>query len=211
MLERLYGVLSQCTHVRRRSLVNGFFARSQYDLFGVAILMPRQACWVYFLAGCGHILAHVTSAAIGLTALFMAIPMGYEILKYLGAVYLLWLAWQAVKPGARSPLESQDFPLETPSQLWTMGFLTCALSPKVAIFYLSILPQFIEPQNGSVLMQSLVLGGVQAFIASLINLLIMLSAVTMAAWFAKNKKWMTVQRYVMGSVLAALAVRLMMQ
>ena len=75
----------------------------------------------------------------------------------------------------------------------------------------TILPQFIEPQNGSVLVQSLVLGGVQAFIASLINLLIMLSAVGMATWFAKNKKWMTVQRYVMGSVLAALAVRLMMQ
>jgi threonine/homoserine/homoserine lactone efflux protein len=176
-----------------------------------SLCQGKRAGFISWLGVVTGFLVHVTSAAIGLTALFMAIPMGYEILKYLGAVYLLWLAWQAVKPGARSPLESQDLPPETPSQLWTMGFLTCALNPKVAIFYLSILPQFIEPQNGSVLVQSLVLGGVQAFIASLINLLIMLSAVTMAAWFSKNKKWMTVQRYVMGTVLTALAVRLMMQ
>lgn len=180
-------------------------------LISRSICQGKRAGFISWTGVVTGFLVHVTSAAIGLTALFMAVPMGYEILKYLGALYLLWLAWQAVKPGARSPLETSDLPPESPRQLWTMGFLTCALNPKVAIFYLSVLPQFIEPNSGSVLMQSLVLGGVQAFIASLINLLIMLSAVGMAAWFAKNRQWMAVQRYVMGCVLAALAIRLILQ
>lgn len=180
-------------------------------LISRSICQGQRAGFISWTGVVTGFLVHVASASIGLTALFMAVPMGYEILKYLGAVYLLWLAWQSVKPDARSALEAKDLPPESPRKLWTMGFLTCALNPKVAIFYLSVLPQFIEPQNGSVLVQSLLLGGVQAFIASLINLLIMLSAVGMATWFAKNKKWMTVQRYVMGSVLAALAVRLMLQ
>ena len=52
------------------------------------------------------------AAAAGLTAVFLAVPMAYEVLKWAGALYLLWLAWQAVKPGARSPFEAQQLPPE---------------------------------------------------------------------------------------------------
>ena len=58
-------------------------------------------------------LVHMFAAAIGLTAVFMAIPLAYELLKWLGAAYLLWLAWQAVKPGAKSsPFEPRELPAE---------------------------------------------------------------------------------------------------
>ena len=154
---------------------------------------------------------HVCSASFGLTALFMALPLGYEILKYAGAAYLLWLAWQALRPGARSPLHAQTLPDETPRKLFLMGFLTNALNPKVAVFYMSILPQFIQPDHGSVLAQSLLLGGIQTMIASLMNLLIMLSASGIAAWFSANQLLLQVQRYLMGTVLAGLALRLVLQ
>lgn len=154
---------------------------------------------------------HMLCASIGLTALFMAVPFGYELLKFAGAIYLLWLAWQAVRPGARSPFEAKELPPESPRKLFMMGLLTSVLNPKVAIFYLSVLPQFISPEAGSVFAQSLTLGVTQVFIGSSVNLVVTLFAAAMAGWFAKNRLWLVVQRYVMGLVLGALAFKLLTQ
>ena len=151
---------------------------------------------------------HMFAAAAGLSALFLAIPFAYEVLKWLGALYLLWMAWEAVKPGARSPFEAQALPADPPRKLFLMGFLTNVLNPKVAVFYLSIFPQFIVTERGSVFLQSVTLGLTQISISFVINLLIALSAAGIAAWFARNPLWLATQRYVMGGVLAALAVRL---
>ena len=154
---------------------------------------------------------HMLCASIGLTALFMAVPLGYELLKIAGAIYLLWLAWQAVRPRARSPFEAKTLPPVPPRKLFTMGLLTSILNPKVAIFYLSVLPQFISPEAGSVLAQSLVLGITQVCIGSTVNLVVTLCAAGIAGWFAKNRFWLAVQRYVMGLVLGALAFKLLSQ
>jgi len=154
---------------------------------------------------------HMVCAALGLTALFMAVPLGYELLKFAGAAYLLWLAWQALRPGARSPFEPRPLPAERPARLFTMGLLTSILNPKVAMFYLSVLPQFVSPDGGPVLVQSLVLGTTQVGIGSAVNLLVALSAARMARWFARNRFWLAAQRQVMGLVLGALALRLLGQ
>ena len=154
---------------------------------------------------------HMLCASVGLTALFLAVPLGYEFLKFAGALYLLWLAWQAVRPGASSPFEAKDLPPEPPLKLFTMGLLTSILNPKVAIFYLSVLPQFISPDSGSVLAQSLVLGVTQVCIGSGVNLFVTLSAAAIAGWFVKNRLWLSVQRYFMGLVLGVLAVKLLAQ
>ena len=154
---------------------------------------------------------HMLCASVGLTALFMAVPLGYELLKFAGAIYLLWLAWQAVRPGARSPFEAKALPPQPARKLFMMGLLTSILNPKVAIFYLSVLPQFISPTSGSVLTQSLLLGFTQVCIGASVNLLVTLSAAAIAGWFAKNRLWLAVQRYVMGLVLGVLALKLLSQ
>ncbi|AXF85439.1 Homoserine/homoserine lactone efflux protein [Ephemeroptericola cinctiostellae] len=154
---------------------------------------------------------HMVCATVGLTALFMAVPLGYELLKFAGAVYLLWLAWQAVRPGSRSPFEARDLQAESPRKLFTMGLLTSILNPKVAIFYLSVLPQFISPEAGSVFTQSLLLGTTQVCIGSTVNLLVTLSAAGIAGWFSRNPVWLSVQRYFMGLVLGTLAIKLLAQ
>lgn len=154
---------------------------------------------------------HMVCAAVGITALFMAVPLAYELLKFAGALYLLWLAWQAVRPGSRSPFEARDLPAEPARKLFVMGLLTSVLNPKVAIFYLSVLPQFISPAAGSVLTQSLLLGTTQVIIGSVVNLSVTLFAAGIAGWFASNRLWLAVQRYVMGLVLGALAVKLLSQ
>lgn len=153
-------------------------------------------------------LVHMFAAAIGLTALFMAVPLAHEVLKWAGAAYLLYLAWQAVKPGARSPFEARELPVDSPRKLFLMGFVTNLLNPKIAIFYLAILPQFVSPERGSVFSQSIQLGLIQILVSFAVNLCIVFSAARLAAWFARSPRWLATQRYVMGSVLAGLAIRL---
>jgi threonine/homoserine/homoserine lactone efflux protein len=130
------------------------------------------------------------------------------VLKWAGAVYLLYLAWQAVKPGARSPFEARNLPEDPPHKLFLMGFLTNVLNPKIAVFYISIFPQFVLPEHGSVFAQSIVLGLTQIAVSFSVNLVIALSAAKLAVWFIRNPRWLAAQRYFMGFVLAALAVRL---
>ena len=98
------------------------------------------------------LLVHMFAPALGLTALFLAVPFGYEALKWAGAGYLPWMAWQAVRPGARSPFEAQGLPADSPRKLFAMGFVTNLLNPKIAVFYLAIFPQFVSPERGSVFM-----------------------------------------------------------
>lgn len=180
-------------------------------LISRSICQGRKAGVISLLGVVTGFLVHMLAAAIGLTTLFLAVPMAYEVLKWAGAAYLAYLAWQAVKPGARSPFEAQQLPEDSNRKLFLMGFLTNALNPKIAVFYLSVFPQFVSPEYGSIFVQSLMLGCTQIVVSFSVNLLITLSAARMAAWFARNPLWLAAQRYVMGGVLGALAVKLALE
>lgn len=147
-------------------------------------------------------------AALGLTALLMAVPFAYDIIRIAGAIYLGWLAWQAVRPGGASPFSVRDLPHDPPARLFAMGLLTNLLNPKVAVMYLSLLPQFIDPARGSVLGQALGLGMVQIAISVAVNMAIILSASSLSHLLVRHPAFATVQRWVMGTVLAGLAVRM---
>lgn len=152
---------------------------------------------------------YMVCAALGITALVMAVPFAYDALRLGGALYLVYLAWQAVKPGGRSPFQVHDLPKDSPRKLVTMGLVTNLLNPKVAVMYLSLLPQFIEPNgHGSVLMQSLALGSLQIVISVSVNAVIACMASSIAVFFVTRPGWQVLQRWLMGSVLMGLAVRM---
>lgn len=94
---------------------------------------------------------YMLCAAFGVTALLLAVPFTYDALRLAGAAYLLFLAWQAVRPGGRSPFQARALPYDRPRRLFAMGFLTNLPIPKIAVMYLSLLPQFLSPEHGSVL------------------------------------------------------------
>jgi len=180
-------------------------------LISRSISQGRKAGVISLFGVIAGFLVHMFAAAVGLTALFLTVPLAYEVLKWAGALYLLWLAWQAVKPGARSLFEAKDLPIDSPAKLFVMGFLTNVLNPKIAVFYLAVLPQFIAAEHGSVFLQSIVLGLTQIAVSFSVNLVIALSAAGIASWFSRNPAWLAVQRYFMGFVLGALAVRLALE
>jgi threonine/homoserine/homoserine lactone efflux protein len=151
---------------------------------------------------------YMLAAAFGITALLLVVPYAYEALCIAGALYLVWLAWQTVKPGGRSPLQVRALPKDSPRRLFAMGFITNLLNPKIAMLYLSLLPQFITPEHGNVLGQSVLLGGIQIGISVSVNALIAITAGSIAGFLAGRPFWLLIQRWLMGTVLAGLAVKM---
>ncbi|MEV4730427.1 LysE family translocator [Saccharopolyspora sp. NPDC049426] len=152
---------------------------------------------------------YAAAAAAGLSTVFVLVPALYALVQVAGAGYLLWLAWRSLRPGGASVFEPAPVPPVSAGRLFAMGLLTNLLNPKIAVLYVSLLPQFVDPARGSVAAQSLVLAGVQIAVAVSVNAVIVLGAGGVARVLAGRPVWVRVQRWVMGAVLAALAVRLL--
>jgi threonine/homoserine/homoserine lactone efflux protein len=154
---------------------------------------------------------YMLCAALGITALVFAVPYAYDALRFAGAAYLLWLAWQAVRPGGQSPFQVRKLPVDGPKKLFAMGLVTNLLNPKIAMLYLSLLPQFIDPATGSVFTQSVALGFTQIAVSVTVNAMIALAAGSIATFLGTRPLWLLVQRWLMGTVLAGLAVKMALE
>ena len=153
-------------------------------------------------------LFHILMVSFGLTAIFFAVPYAFTVVKFLGVGYLLFLAYNSVMSKSKIFDADQNLKSDKPLKLFNIGLLTNVLNPKMAVFYLSFFPQFIKPENGSILSQSFQLGIIQILISFTINLLIVISAANMASWFSKKPIWLRVQKWFMASVLTGLALKM---
>ena len=154
---------------------------------------------------------YVLCTGLGFTALIFAVPIAYDVVRFGGAIYLAWLAWQSLRPGGRSPFEVQALPYDPPRKLFAMGLLTNLLNPKVAMLYLALVPQFIDASRDDVLPQALVLGAVHICVSFAGNTMFALSAGALSVFLAKRPTWLLVQRWLMGVVLGGLAVRMALE
>jgi len=153
-------------------------------------------------------LFYMFGAAFGITAVFMSQPYA-AVLGAIGAAYLFHLAWQAIKPGGRSPLEIRELPRERPYRLFAMGATTSLLNPKLAMTFLSILPQFIDRQEGSILGQSLTLGSILIVAFATINGCVAICSGSMASTLSRHPTLLKLQRWSMGAILTALGIHML--
>ncbi|MBH0780571.1 LysE family translocator [Nocardia bovistercoris] len=151
---------------------------------------------------------YLAAATAGITAVFAVVPGLYVAVKVAGAAYLLWLAWQAVRPGGVSVFAPSALPADPTRRLFTMGLFTNLLNPKLAVMYMALIPQFVALDAGRVWLQSLCLGGVQIAVSLTVNTLIVLGAGAVSTFLTARPLWLRAQRWVMGSVLGAIAVLL---
>ena len=159
--------------------------------------------------GCGFFI-YMLLSALGITAVLFKLPYLYQVIQILGALYLFWLAWNALKPNAQSIFEVQNIHQDTPIKLFNMGLITNLLNPKIALMYLALLPQFINLKY-SIFWQSVSLGFIQIFISLTVNGLIVLSAAKIALFLQQNMAWAKVQKYLMGLVLIVLAIKILLE
>lgn len=178
-------------------------------LISRSICQGKKAGWISLCGVALGFVFYMFCAAMGLTALLFAVPFAYDAIRILGAIYLLWLAWQAISPKSQSVFQAVRLQTDGPLKLFLMGFLTNLLNPKIAMMYLSLLPQFIRPEQGSVFAQSLQLGTLQILISIAVNGLIVYSAGSIALFLNQKPQWQKIQKWMMGTVLTALALRML--
>ena len=180
----------------------------------MAYLVSRSVCQgraAGLISLCGVALGFLTYmllAAFGITALMFAIPYAYDALRLCGAAYLGWMAWNALRPGGASPFQVRELAPDSPRRLFAMGLLTNLLNPKIAALYLSLLPQFVDRAAGDVMGQTLALGVTQIAISVMVNAAIVVTAGSVAAFLTGRPLWARLQRWLMGGVLAGLALRM---
>jgi threonine/homoserine/homoserine lactone efflux protein len=161
------------------------------------------------LIGCqaGSLLIMLLAAA-GITAALLAIPYAWDVLRLGGAAYLAFLAWQCVRPGAAPIFAPRPMPREPAARLFGLGLATAALNPKVALFYIAVLPPFIDPARGDVFVQGAALGAVQIGVAVVFGALLVLGAGGVARFLGTRPGWMAAQRWILGGALGLLAAKL---
>ena len=161
------------------------------------------------LGVCSGALVHVFAAAFGLSAIIATSAIAFSVVKYFGAAYLIYLGVQAL----RSKGVSFDIPVkkQVQSTFWKafrQGALIDILNPKVAIFFMAFLPQFVRPELGRTSAQILILGILVILVAVVIESFIVLTAAQTTNFFRNNRHFSTLLDRVLGSVLIGLGIRL---
>lgn len=158
---------------------------------------------------CSGALVHVLAATLGLSALLMTSAIAFSIVKYIGAAYLIYLGIQALRSGGSSfDFTASDLPKVTPWQAYRQGVLVDVLNPKVAIFFMAFLPQFVRAELGSPTLQLLLLGGVVIVVSIIVESLFVLAAARTTGFFRQNPRASIWLDRLMGSILLTLGFRL---
>lgn len=156
---------------------------------------------------CTGLVAHTMAVALGVAAIFQASAMAFSVLKLVGACYLIYLAWQAFRASAAKIRTYQTDRL-TFAQLYRRGIIMNITNPKVSIFFLAFLPQFADPERGSVTIQLMILGGVFIVATLLVFGGIALLAGALGQWLSRSEKIQRSMNRIAGTVFAALALKL---
>ncbi|MEO1092261.1 MAG: LysE family translocator [Pseudomonadota bacterium] len=150
---------------------------------------------------------HALAGGLGLAALLTANPIAFEVIRWAGAAYLLWLALSALRRPA-DHLEPTTVARSGAVRAWRDGIVVCLLNPKVAIFMLALVPQFVDPERGSVLVQFLLLGAVLHIGGTVVNGMVGVFAGTIGRTLASSARLARALRYATCVVFVGLALRL---
>lgn len=155
-------------------------------------------CWV-----------HILAAAVGIAALLRSSPMAFNVVRYAGAVYLIYLGARMI--AQRTNLSSRQLKPESLASIFRQGVITNVLNPKVAIFFLAFLPQFIDAHRGNVALQILVLGLIFNIGGTLVNLAVAYAGGTLGELLRCNERFARLQQWFTGFVFIGLGLRLAWQ
>ena len=157
---------------------------------------------------CTGLIVHTSAVALGVAAIFIASRMAFTSLKLIGAAYLLYLAWQALKASARPLSRSSATAVPGHMALYRRGIVMNLSNPKVAIFFLAFLPQFTDPSTGNMTLQLFLLGIVFILVALVVFSTIACLAGLIAELFKRSAKAQVILNRISALVFAGLAVRL---
>jgi threonine/homoserine/homoserine lactone efflux protein len=148
---------------------------------------------------------HVAAAAAGLSALLAASASAFAVVRYLGAAYLIWLGIRMIRSG-RDESRAGLGRSRSDARAFRQGVVTEALNPKTALFFVSFLPQFVQPQAGPLAAQLAVLGVISVMLNTSADVLVAWSAGKLGQRLAADRRWWQRQRRLSGGLLVSLGV-----
>lgn len=155
---------------------------------------------------CG-ILVHTTAAALGITLIFQSSASAFLAVKYLGALYLMYLGVKTWRDTGTFDLQASSAGVSSRSLFW-QGLLSNVLNPKIAVFFLAFLPQFVDQGGVGIPVQMTILGLTFAFFGLCFLLMVGYFAGSVGAWISKQPRYTTYLHRLSGSILLGLGVRL---
>ncbi|MEM9734927.1 MAG: LysE family translocator [Pseudomonadota bacterium] len=150
---------------------------------------------------------HAVLAALGVAALVAAFPLAFEVIRWAGIAYLLWLAFDIWR-NRNAPLVMERTKGHVPLRAWREGMIVNLLNPKVIIFMLAFVPQFVDPARGSTAMQFLILGSIINLGGLLVNGAVGVFAGSLGQWFATRTAATRLFNSITAVILVALALRI---
>ena len=146
-------------------------------------------------------------AAFGLAALLATLPLAFDLIRWAGICYLLWLGWQTIRRPSINP-QTSTVESGTLFRAWRQGVIVNLLNPKIAIFVLAFIPQFVDPARGSPVIQFLLLGAILNVGGTLINALVGGFSGSIGKTLTLNKTLARLFAWFSGLVFFALAIKL---
>ena len=145
------------------------------------------------------------AAALGLSAILLSSALAFDVVKYLGAAYLIYLGIRKLMVSDNGA-EDEDVKQESLARIYWQGFAVNILNPKTALFFFAFLPQFVDPAKGNVVMQNLLLGAIFVGMAIITDSMYALLASSLAGKLTGNKRFQKGQRYFAGLVYIGLGI-----
>jgi threonine/homoserine/homoserine lactone efflux protein len=155
-------------------------------------------------AGC---IIHILAAVIGLSALIAQSATAFDIIKYIGAAYLVYLGVKSVLSKKHSAAINSKLKILSYRKIFWQGFITNVLNPKVALFFLAFLPQFINIHKGNTSLQILFLGTWFDLVGTLVNILVAVLFGKIGTWLSKSPGIIQWQERITGTILIALGIK----
>lgn len=150
---------------------------------------------------------HTTAVAFGVAAIFQTSQVAFDVLKYAGAAYLLYLAYHAFRAGGEK-LGGGSAPKEQAFKLYKRGLIMNIANPKVTIFFLAFLPQFVDPNLGAIVPQFYQLGLLMIIATIAVFSSVALTAGFLGNWLRKSDQAMVWMNRASGLIFIALAAKL---
>ena len=179
---------------------------------GKAVRQGRASGMAAMLGAATGILIHTMLVALGLSALLAASGTAFLILKVVGAIYLLWLAIDAIRNGSALNLEAGNgTPVREPlASAWAKGLAVNLLNPKIIMFFVTFLPQFVIASDPHATGKLIFLGLVFVVIATPISAAMVASAAGLARFLKQMPRAMRVIDWLFAGIFGAFAVRLLL-
>lgn len=151
---------------------------------------------------------HAVAAGLGLSRLFLTVPIAYEIVRWAGCIYLLYLALKTIRAEGSAFSPSSALKRLSGKRIFTEGLATNLLNPKMALFVLALFPQFVDPAGGSLLLQMVLLATVLNGVGFVVNGTVVLLGSHIRGRLSARRRFPRLPQYLLATVFAGLACRL---